>query len=298
MTRIIYSDSRQPIIEHTTQEIRKMNMDIIKDAGKRASKEKNSGNFTFRAEDTIRRIMGMSAIARKEGLLALEGHLNEFAPYEQELLLLVIDGTFPEDIEEIALTDYYANPPRGHEALIKAMTLHGILLVQAGENSRIIIEKLLRYIPLEDREKARQNLYSRYTEYRNKLFNENGFPLLDIKKAWGMAETETSGKLGEKLLIMDNRALQRILREIKTPDIALTIANLPDKAIDAIEKNLSKMMRLRIHEEAEEMNPSEKTVTETQETARGVIEKLEDAGEIVISRGTETDFDLNQIFNA
>lgn len=274
-----------------------MNMDIIKDAGKRASKEKNSGNFTFRAEDTIRRIMGMSAIARKEGLLALEGHLNEFTPYEQELLLLVIDGTFPEDIEEIALTDYYANPPRGHEALIKAMTLQGILSVQAGENPRVIIEKLLRYLPSEDREKARRNLDERYAEYREKLFDEN-FLLSDIKKAWGLQETETSEKLGEKLLIMDNRALQRILREIKTLDIALMLANLSDKAIDAIEKNLSKMMRLRIHEEAEEMNPSEKTVTGVQETVLGVIEKLEDAGDIVISRGTETDFDLNQIFNA
>ncbi|MFZ5511773.1 MAG: flagellar motor protein [Pseudomonadota bacterium] len=59
--------------------------------------------------DTIARIVGWSHTARKEGLLALEGHVDELRdPFARKGLQLLIDGAEPERLREVLEVDITA----------------------------------------------------------------------------------------------------------------------------------------------------------------------------------------------
>ena len=88
----------------------------------------------------------------------------------------------------------------------------------------------------------------------------------------------------EDILLLDDRAIQRVLRDVENSDLALKGAN--EDVQNAIFNNLSKRLAAMIKEDMEFMGPVRmKDVEEAQQKIVSVIRKLEDAGEIVISRG-------------
>ena len=90
----------------------------------------------------------------------------------------------------------------------------------------------------------------------------------------------------EDILLLDDRAIQRVLREVENSDLELACKNTPEEVQNVIFKNLSKRLAAMIKEDMEFMGPVRmKDVEEAQQKIVGVIRKLEDAGEIVISRG-------------
>lgn len=57
--------------------------------------------------DAAKTIMKLADLARKEGLLALEDMIDTItSDYLKQLIILVVDGTFPEIIIEIATNIY------------------------------------------------------------------------------------------------------------------------------------------------------------------------------------------------
>ena len=88
----------------------------------------------------------------------------------------------------------------------------------------------------------------------------------------------------EDILLLDDRAIQRVLRDVENNDLALKSAN--EQVQNTIFNNLSKRLAAMIKEDMEYMGPVRmKDVEEAQQKIVNVIRKLEDAGEIVISRG-------------
>jgi chemotaxis protein MotA len=178
----------------------------------------------------VRELVGLAERARKEGLLALEGELeNVEDAYMRSGLQLVVDGTEPEVVREVLegeidgmearhksgydafekaggfaptigiigtvlslihvlgnLSDPGSLGPAisgafiatllgvgtanvvylpvgnrlkklsGQEAAMRTMVLEGVLAIQAGDNPRIVTEKLLTYLPPAEREAARE----------------------------------------------------------------------------------------------------------------------------------------------
>ena len=90
----------------------------------------------------------------------------------------------------------------------------------------------------------------------------------------------------EDILLLDDRAIQRVLRDVDNNDLAIALKNANDQVQGAIFNNLSKRLAVMIKEDMEFMGPVRmKHVEEAQQKIVNIIRKLEDAGEIVISRG-------------
>ncbi len=90
----------------------------------------------------------------------------------------------------------------------------------------------------------------------------------------------------EDILILDNRSIQTVLREVDNNELAVALKNANEDVQKAIFDNLSSRLATMIKEDMEFMGPVRlKDVEEAQQKIVNIIRKLEDSGEIVISRG-------------
>ncbi len=90
----------------------------------------------------------------------------------------------------------------------------------------------------------------------------------------------------EDILLLDDRSIQRVLRDVDNNDLAIALKGSAEQVQQAIYNNLSKRLASMIQEDMEFMGPVRmKDVEEAQQKIVNIIRKLEDAGEIVISRG-------------
>ena len=90
----------------------------------------------------------------------------------------------------------------------------------------------------------------------------------------------------EDILLLDDRAIQRVLRDVDNNDLAIALKGANEEVQNVIFNNLSKRLALMIREDMEFMGPVRmKDVEEAQQKIVNTISRLEDAAEIVISRG-------------
>ncbi len=90
----------------------------------------------------------------------------------------------------------------------------------------------------------------------------------------------------EDILALDDRTIQRVLRDVQNDDLAIALKGANEEVQNAIFNNLSKRLAAMIREDMDFMGPVRmKDVEETQQKIVNVIRKLEDSGEIVIARG-------------
>ncbi|MDE7208032.1 MAG: flagellar motor switch protein FliG [Lachnospiraceae bacterium] len=90
----------------------------------------------------------------------------------------------------------------------------------------------------------------------------------------------------EDILLLDDRSIQRVLRDVDNNDLAIACKGSAEEVQNAIFNNMSKRLAEMIREDMEFMGPVRmKDVEEAQQKIVNIIRKLEDSAEIVISRG-------------
>ncbi len=90
----------------------------------------------------------------------------------------------------------------------------------------------------------------------------------------------------EDILLLDDRSIQRVLRDVDNNDLAIACKGSAEEVQNAIFSNMSKRLAEMIREDMEFMGPVRmKDVEEAQQKIVNIIRKLEDSAEIVISRG-------------
>ncbi|GLI07079.1 MULTISPECIES: flagellar motor switch protein FliG [Paenibacillus] len=90
----------------------------------------------------------------------------------------------------------------------------------------------------------------------------------------------------EDIVNIDNRSIQRIIRDIENADLQLALKVASEEVREAIFKNMSKRMAETFREEMEYMGPVRlRDVEEAQTRIVATIRRLEEAGEIIIARG-------------
>lgn len=90
----------------------------------------------------------------------------------------------------------------------------------------------------------------------------------------------------EDILMLDDRSIQRVLREVEHSELAVALKNANEEVQNVIFNNMSSRLADMIREDMEYMGPVRvKDVEEAQQKIVNVIRKLEDSAEIVISRG-------------
>ncbi len=94
----------------------------------------------------------------------------------------------------------------------------------------------------------------------------------------------------EDIIKLDDRSLQRVLREVEMKELSLALKGATEELRSKFFKNMSKRASEMLREDMDYMGPVRvKDVEESQQKVVNVIRALEDVGEIVISRGGEED---------
>lgn len=90
----------------------------------------------------------------------------------------------------------------------------------------------------------------------------------------------------EDIVTLDNRAIQRVIREVENEDLMLSLKVASEEVKEVVFKNMSNRMSETFKEEMEFMGPVRlRDVEESQTRIVAVIRRLEEVGEIVIARG-------------
>ncbi len=90
----------------------------------------------------------------------------------------------------------------------------------------------------------------------------------------------------EDILSLDDRSVQRVLREVDNNELAVALKGANEDVQNLIFSNLSSRLSTMIKEDMDFMGPVRmKDVEEAQQKIVNIIRKLEDSAEIIISRG-------------
>lgn len=210
----------------------------------------------------LRRLLELSNIVRKEGLLALEeAVINEKSvPVEdllRQLIILVVDGTDASDVRKIGWSRYYSSLVKDYEALNYLLCIEGALSIQAGENQRVLEEKLKMMLP--------NSLYLNYCKEQEKELEEEMREssenmveqLCSAKKFWNPNDKGYFVmKLADYVFSdVEDKALERLLREISNDKLALAMKGLGGEARRHIFSNLSERLGKLMAEHMVYMGP-------------------------------------------
>ncbi len=92
----------------------------------------------------------------------------------------------------------------------------------------------------------------------------------------------------EDIVLLDNRSVQRFLREVDAKDLSLALKTVSDEVRGLIFRNMSKRAVEMMKDDMSMLGPVRlRDVEEAQQRIVNAIRHLEDSGELVISRGKE-----------
>ena len=111
-----------------------------------------------------------------------------------------------------------------------------------------------------------------------------------IMESMEIEDPELADEIRKKMFvfedILDDRSVQRVLREVDNNELAIALKGSNEEVQNLIFNNLSKRLATMIKEDMEFMGPVRmKDVEEAQQKIVNIIRKLEDSAEIIISRG-------------
>ncbi|NLY88926.1 MAG: flagellar motor switch protein FliG [Firmicutes bacterium] len=92
----------------------------------------------------------------------------------------------------------------------------------------------------------------------------------------------------ENIVTLDDRSIQRVLREVDLKDLALALKTASEDVTNRIFKNISKRAVEMLKEDISLMGPVRlRDVEEAQQKIVNIIRQLDESGEIIIARGGE-----------
>lgn len=228
--------------------------------------------------EELKVITNLSIIGRKDGLLALEEAANSIKGDRmkdalKQLVMLVVDGTDPKVIEEIGLAKYFSAGYEGYEAIQYMLYLFGVLLIQQGANPRVIEEYLLSILPDRVSEEYRRREETAYVA-EEEAYRKNQEEL-DMSVVEKYYKGEMSLRYGEDGYFLyrvlefvfqnlDDRQIQRLLREVDNADLEVMMFGLSGESRYALFRNLSKRLAIMV---AEDMDYCKEALTKDIENA-------------------------------
>ena len=92
----------------------------------------------------------------------------------------------------------------------------------------------------------------------------------------------------EDIVLLDDRSIQKVLREVDTQDLAKALKGVDTEVQEKIYRNMSKRAAALLREDMDFMGPIRlRDVEESQQKIVNIIRKLEDAGDIIVARAGE-----------
>lgn len=222
----------------------------------------------------IRRIVELTEIAKREGLLALEDKLvDEDWPFLLKTgVQLVVDGTYPGIVRTIVERFIIVGDYRGKELLARCIMLEGVLAIQQGDIPRIVNEKLMAFLGEDFYEQDRSETEREWEEgFEGFIEGMRGKPPV----------SEIPLKLGQELVVMEDRSIQKILRKVDSHPLARFLACSSGDVKAKIYRNMSKNAVMHLEEDIRYTGDClEAQARKAQTILQSIITKLREAGEI------------------
>lgn len=118
----------------------------------------------------------------------------------------------------------------------------------------------------------------------------NVIELLEVSSPQLAEEVRELMFVFEDIISLEDRAIQRILREVDTKDLAMSLKGTKEDVKEKVFKNMSERAQTMLRDEMEYMGPVRaREVQEIQTKIVGIIRTLEVAGEIIIARENNED---------
>ncbi|MDP9821712.1 flagellar motor switch protein FliG [Nocardioides massiliensis] len=190
---------------------------------------------------------------------------------------LLLSGLPPETQAEVA--HRIATMDRTSPEIVRAVesTLERKLssMLQPAEMSRVGgLDPLVNIINRSDRSTERQIVA--------------GLESLDPELA---DEVRSRMFMFEDVVLLDDRSVQMVLRQVETSDLTLALKGVTDTVRDKITRNLSQRAAETLLEEVELLGPVRlRQVEEAQQAIIRTIRQLEEQGQIVVRRGNDDEF--------
>lgn len=207
--------------------------------------------------EAVKKIVELSNIARMEGLLALEEGISLQLVEEdlKQLIGLIVDGTESDVVLGIGLARYYANLYTDYHALRYFIYLEGVLSIQAGDNPRILQEKLKAMLP--------SNMYLQYSASQEqkrieKIRYDNMLEkLCKVKRPWKQGENGyyLSKLMDYTICDIKSEELQKVLKTMQNRVLALAMKGMSGEARGRVFSNLSERLVKEIAEDMISMGP-------------------------------------------
>jgi flagellar motor switch protein FliG len=90
----------------------------------------------------------------------------------------------------------------------------------------------------------------------------------------------------EDLLLLDDRSIQQLLKEVEIKDVGLALKGTSEEVQEKIFANMSQRASSMLREDMAFMGPQRRrSIEEAQQKIVGVVRRLEEAGKIIIARG-------------
>lgn len=226
------------------QELRNCNRTInqIKDTKRREA----GSNLLL---ETFEKMMELTNISRKEGLLSLEETCNKLEDigsniYLKTMIMLVVDGTDPELVEQLCLSRYFSLNLDGYEGVQYLAMMVGSLAIQAGENPRIIEERLKALIP-EEVVGAFEKKHSQRKKAKFDFAIEDSLSSIEDLYIGDISAKPSDAyyyqiKIADYAIkSMDDRSIQRVLRDVDNYYLTLAMKGLSGEARRRLFINLS-----------------------------------------------------------
>ena len=254
------------------------------------------------------KIIYLSNIARKEGLLALEEAADEIEMTSETesflflMVMLVVDGTDPKFVYEAGMNRYMSYGMESYDALIMLLYLRGVLLIQEGCNPRVIETIIRTMMPpcilnaLEKRE-CQNALPKALAEVEEQ---EASIKLYcDEEDVINEHDHSLVGQLSLALVNSDDRDVQRILRDIDIKDASLAMKGMKGQARKRIFDNISTRLGVMVAEDMDFMGPVRmRDVEESAAKITRMYVKLADRAEIEGNMASEAKLVLDMYTTA
>jgi len=207
-------------------------------------------------------ILKFAEIGRKEGLLALEEAVEEIVAEEScmteisteescktddtqsafiNLIMLIVDGIDPEIVRTVGINRYAAANQEAYHGLMNLMYIQGALMIQAGNNIRVISEVIKSMMPAPIIDELHRRDSENACPDGSKEFSQEDMikSLCSDNREIDEKDHSIVSELSKTLVMFSNKEVQRLLSETDNDDITVAMKGMPGKARARIFENLS-----------------------------------------------------------
>lgn len=247
------------------EEIRRLNKQLSNDDKERLCYE-------------IKRVRDLGILARKEGLLALEGvelDMYSVEKYLRHIIVMIVDGIDWKTVEETLTVKYFANDLNGIDALIYIIYMEGMKSIVNMEDFNVLLPRMLACVP----ESISKSLDDESGSFTEKSIEDINMDIVDKVSEnidlslFDQNQRNYMAKVDHVFEELSDRSIQRLLRDVENVQIEIIIKGLHEPAKRKLFNNLSKRLAVMIANDVNVMNKV--SSSEIVNEAKKMIECLE-----------------------